>query len=158
MEPLVHRGGLSIAVIAAARFATEGCQSPRQVEHSVRLVPAARPYEPDIPVPVGFRFVEEASEDRSTGMARLYLRHVYEGKANKFNVRDFYRDQMALARWVKVSDGNVKGEYSMRWEKGDDACNIVIRDRGRSRLLTEVQVIISQEARGKTPPVRRNTP
>ncbi len=122
-----------------------------------RLVPAARTFERDIPVPVGFRFVESASEDFSAGGSRLYLRHLYQGKANKYNVRNFYREQMPLAQWTLVSDGNVKGEYQMRWEKGHEVCRLVIRDgKGVAGDVAEVQVIISQEARTTRPPARRN--
>jgi hypothetical protein len=103
-------------------------------------------------VPQGFELVEPASEDRATGTARLYLRHTYEGKARKYDVRAFYREQMPLARWAKVSDGNVKGEYTMRFEKGNEGCNILIRDREGYKAGTQVQVIVCQEQRGKAPP------
>ena len=146
---------LRIVVALGACLALCGCQmsSPKQ---SMRLVPSPRPFEADIPVPAGFRFVEQASEDRSTGTTRLYLRHVYRGEGNKYEVRNFYREQMPLARWVKVSDGNVKGEYNMRFEKGLEACNIRIQSAPSNRDLTEIQVIISQEERGASPPAARN--
>ena len=133
-----------------------GCQGNESSYQSIRLAPMARPPETDIPVPAGFAFVESASEDRSTGTSRLYLRHLYAGAAHKLNVRNFYREQMPRTRWVKVSDGSVKGEYTMRFEKGNEACTVLIRDRKGMSGGAEVQVIISQEQRGAIPPKGRN--
>ena len=133
-----------------------GCNPSQSVYRSVRLVPMARPFESDIPVPVSFCFVESASEDRSTGTSRLYLRHLYAGDADKLNVRNFYREQMPLARWVKVSDGSVKGEYTLRFEKGNESCTVLIRDYKGVGKTTAVQVIISQEQRGAIPPNTRS--
>jgi hypothetical protein len=115
----------------------------------VRLIASSKPYEPDVPIPVGFKLVDEASEDRSTGVSRLYLRHLYHGKADKHAVRSFYREQMPLARWIKVSDGNVQGKITLRFEKGSESCTIEIREKpGRMGTSTEVQVLVSQEQRG----------
>jgi hypothetical protein len=132
--------------------ALAGCAvNGREGEHT-RLV-RGQPFEPDLPVPAGFAMVEEASEDRSTGTSRLYLRHEYEGKADKYDVRGFYREQMPLARWTKVSDGNVKGVLTMRFEKGDESCGIVITgERGIFSEKTRVQIVVAKEERGEKPP------
>jgi hypothetical protein len=64
-------------------------------------------------------------------------------------VRSFYREQMPLARWVKVSDGNIAGRITLRFEKGNESCTIDIREvPGRMRSTTEIQVLVSQEQRG----------
>ena len=153
MEP--WRAGRILAVVMTLVVMPVSicCQMAEQVHQSVRLAPAARPFEPDIPVPMGFRFVEAASEDRSTGSARLYVRHVYEGKANKYDVRNFYREQMPLARWIKVSEGNVRGVCSFRFEKGNESCTLEIRDTERRfSRRTQIQVLVSQEQRGSKKP------
>lgn len=149
-------GGCLAGCLAVGLGCVSGCHERTGADQTVRLAPLARPFEPDIPVPVGFRFVEASSEDRSTGTARLYLRHVYEGAAAKVAVRSFYREHMPLSRWVNVSDGNVKGEYTLRYEKGTESCTVLIRDREGWRGGSEVQVIISQEQRGASPPKARN--
>lgn len=133
-----------------------GCST--RTDQSVRLSPSARPFESDIPVPVGFWLVEPASEDASTGTRRLYLRHTYEGRDQKIAVRAFYREQMPLCRWVKVSDGNVKGEYTLRYEKGGESCTVQIRDSEGLSGGSRVQVIVSQEQRGAFPPKASNRP
>ena len=132
-----------------------GCNSPTATQ-PVRLI-AARPFESDIPVPSGFVLVDSASEDRSTGVSRLYLRHLYEGQADKHSVRLFYRAQMPLARWVKVSDGSVKGEITMRFEKAAESCTLLIADSNdRMGGRTHVRVIVAREERGQVPPTARS--
>jgi hypothetical protein len=128
-----------------------GCSNSEQ--QSVRLVPSTRAFEPDIPIPAGFELVDGASEDRSTGTSRLYLRHLYMGKADKYAVRNFYREQMPLARWIKVSEGNVRGVCSFRFEKGNESCTLEIRDTERRfSRRTQIQVLVSQEQRGSKKP------
>ncbi len=126
----------------------------------VRLVADPRPLEPDIPLPVGFRLVDRASEDhRSAGFQRLYLRHEYVGKANKYAIRSFYREQMPLARWRLLSDANVKGDFSMRFEKGTESCTIQITDRNTVFSKTStIRVLVVHEEPAIEPPNARNRP
>lgn len=137
-----------------------GCETPGQrKDQAVRLVPKSRPYERDIPLPTRFMMVERAMEDHSTGQSRIYLRHVYSGRADKFAVRRFYREQMPLLRWAKVSDSALKGDFEMRFAKGNEVCVIRIVDEGN--ILgnkTLVHVRVAQEQRGTTPPLARNRP
>ena len=137
-----------------------GCDQAAQTrDQKVRLIANTRAYERDIPLPVGFSIVEQSMEDHSTGQSRTYLRHVYAGPDDKFAVRDFYREQMPLMRWAKVSDGAIKGEFSMRFAKGNEVCEIYINDEGRlfgNRTL--VQVKVAQEQRGTMPPLAQNRP
>jgi hypothetical protein len=131
-----------------------GCARKRPDAREVRLLPA-RPYAPDVPVPVDYALVDSASEDRATGVSRLYLRHVYEGRADKYAIRGFYREQMPLARWSMLSDGNVKGDIIMRFEKGSESCMIMISDGSGFGHGARIQVIIAREERGQTPPATR---
>lgn len=150
--------GGRVAVLAGLLLFGGACTPAPKPGGGVRLVPAATLYERDIPIPSGFRMVEPACEDQSTGTRRLYLRHIYEGKApSKYSVRKFYREQMPRARWALVSDGNVKGVYTLRFEKGTESCRIQITGgEGRLGPNTRIQVIIAQEERGKSPPESEN--
>jgi hypothetical protein len=135
--------------LAVVCGAAAGCAPAASNKHDVRLIASARPYEPDIPIPNGFKLLDDASEDRSTGVSRLYLRHLYTGRADKYAVRSFYREQMPLARWTMVSAGNVRGVCNLRFEKGDESCDVEIRDAGQGLgRHTEIQVLISQQQRG----------
>lgn len=144
---------ITLCALGLLSIAT-GCASDR-ASYPVRLAPVNRPFVQDIPVPVGFRFVEKVSEDRLSGARRLYLRHVYTGPAAKYDVRNFYHERMPRYRWVKVADGHVTGEYTMRFEKDSEDCTVTIRDREGFRSGSEVQVIITQRQSEAVPPVRR---
>ena len=141
-------------------FLVSGCETPDQrKDQAVRLIATSRPYEKDIPLPAGFTIVERAMEDHSTGQSRTYLRHVYSGRADKFAVRRFYREQMPLLRWAKMSDSAIKGSFTMRFAKGNEVCVICIGDEGNIfGKKTLVQVKVAQEQRGTTPPLARNRP
>jgi hypothetical protein len=155
MKPFDHGVQRLVGVAVCLALGSWGCSGTKSQE-SLRLVPSPRVYEGDIPFPVGFRFLEKVSEDRSTGTARLYLRHSYDGHAPAYVVRNFYREQMPLAGWAMVSDGNVKGDYTLRFEKASEACTVHIHEKAGLSTVTEVEVVISQEQKGKAPPGTRS--
>ena len=149
------------SVVALLGVVCSGACDPAAQTHEqrVRLIASTRAYERDIPLPVGFSIVEQSMEDHSTGQCRTYLRHLYAGSDDKFAVRNFYREQMPLMRWAKMSDGAIKGDFSMRFAKGNEVCEISINEEGRlfgNRTL--VQIRVAQEQRGTTPPLVQNRP
>jgi len=143
-----------IALLAACVGGCQGTGGSKQ--RMTRLVPSPRAYERDLPLPGGFVMVDPLGESRSTGVRRLYLRHVYEGAGDKYAVRSFYLEQMPLANWVKVSEGNVRGQITMRYEKADESCALEIAGAGMGK--TRVQVIVAQEERAKSPPLGGGKP
>ena len=148
------RFGRRVTVIGLAMFVA-GCAADVGGSRHVRLM-RGRPFEPDIPVPAGFVLVEKASEDRSTGTSRLYLRHLYEGEGDKYAARNFYREYMPLVRWTKVSDGNIKGSFNMRFEKGNESCTVTVTDEKKIfSTYTRIQVVVAREERGQKPPAPR---
>lgn len=150
-------GGCSLVGCATDGSAARG---GRASAGWIRLVANPRPVEPDIPLPVGFRLVDRASEDhRSAGFQRLYLRHEYVGEADKYAVRSFYREQMPLARWRLLSDANVKGDFSMRFQKATESCTIQITDRHTVFSKTSsIKVLVVHEEPAIDPPKARNRP
>ncbi len=148
---MLRKGSVWIGGLAACLTAA-GCGGSASKGREIRLVASARPYELDLPIPIGFKLLDSASEDHSTGVARLYLRHLYVGRADKYAVRNFYREQMPLSRWSKVSDQNIRGVCTLRFEKGSESCTVDIRESGRGlSTRTEVQVLVAQEQRGSAP-------
>ena len=109
------------------------------------LVPADRPYVRDLPLPQGFRLVDQSSEDWSGGALR-YVRHLYRGRADRHGVRVFYADQMPLVRWTPISDRQADGTIIMRFQKDEEACTITIEDKGvgRSRECVVTAVIVPE--------------
>lgn len=120
----------------AALLCLGGCemfQTPEARPHA-QLVAAPRPFESDIPVPTGFRIVEDVSEDYRQGGKRVFVRHRYVGSAPKITVRTFYRDQMPLARWTPMRDFSLKSRITMQFQKGEDYCTLIIDDLENSPL------------------------
>lgn len=123
-----------------------GCAGPIPIGPDATLAASPRPYEPDLPVPVGFRLVDRSSEDWSGGATR-YLRHRYGGRADKYAVRRFYQEQMPLVRWTKISDGNVDGRITMRFRRGAESCTVTIDDKaGGWSHRVAVDILITPSA------------
>jgi hypothetical protein len=122
-----------------------GCAGSGRSDPDSPLSPSPNPYERDIPLPIGFRLTDHASEDWSGGAIR-YVRNRYEVRADKFAVRRFYREQMPLVRWTAVDDGNVSGRCTQRFVRGRESCTITIEDSAfalRNRVTIEVLVVPS---------------
>lgn len=124
-----------------------GCAFAGRSQGAESLNPSASPYEADIPVPTEFRLVDRSSEDWASGPIR-YLRHRYRGRADKYIVRKFYREQMPLVRWTPVSDHNVQGRIMMRFQRGAESCTVTIEDQAAGFTLRGIR-------RGSKPATRR---
>ena len=119
-----------------------GCVGPQATGKNGALLPSRCPYEPDIPLPAGFKLADQSSEDWSSGSIR-YLRHRYRGQAGTYAVRTFYREQMPLVRWTAISDSAVHGRVTMRFERADESCMITIEEEPAglsSRVVVEVKI------------------
>ena len=134
---------LICALVASVLWSVSGCAGLHRATGASTLVAASRPLVTDIPVPEGFRLAEQSSEDWASGSIR-YIRHRYTGRADKHAVRRFYREQMPLVRWTAISDANLHGRYTMRFERGTEHCTVFIDSpaaRKSDRVI--VDVIIS---------------
>jgi len=119
-----------------------------------RLSPRDVPFLSGVPVPVKFDLVDKNTEDYESG-GRRWARHAYAGYATMHAVRDFYREQMPLMGWSRVSDQNVKGTISIRFEKNNESCMVQIEQTGAFNHCT-IQVIVMPFSRTPTePPPRR---
>lgn len=137
-------GELRLRFISCAlMLAAVGCAGP--VPRSGSLEPSRQPYLVDIPLPVGFVLADHSSEDWSSGPVR-FVRHRYEGRADKTSVRAFYRRQMPLIRWTPVSESSVDGRHALSFRRAKETCRITIDGRGRSpRGRLSVEVVIAPD-------------
>lgn len=139
-----------ILMVMACLAAAAGCHGPARRTADGPLVPSTRPYETDIPVPDGFVLSDRSSEDWQSGPVR-YLRHEYRGRADKYAVRQFYRDYMPRVRWSLIRDSASRGRYIMLLHRGEESCQITIEDANDGAdqtVLIEVKI---------APGDRRNT-
>ena len=115
-----------------------GCAGTQETGWKRSLAASPRPYEPDIPLPQGFRLVDQSSEDWAAGPIR-FVRHRYSGRADKHAVRRFYIEQMPLVRWTAVSKGSMDGCHTLRFRRQDESCTVTIAD-GPGRRFGQVRV------------------
>jgi len=123
--------------LVAAALAVAGCTrnrtidatggAPREVGAYPGLIAVSKPYVPDVPVPLDFKIVEKQSIDFGAGSAR-YVRHVYRGKADKWDVKTFYEKQMPINRWSLVTYMTEDGEVSLEYEKSNERCRVIVTD------------------------------
>ena len=125
----------------------KGC-GPNAAEPT-RLLARQRAPISDLPVPMGFRILEDESEDAYTGRRRLYVRHVYEGSGEPFAVRNFYRDRMPQYKWQLVNTVHFAGTHSMVFQKGQESCTVAIsRSKSGWSSGIRIQIVIMPEERG----------
>lgn len=138
------REGCCLALIVTAwLICVAGCATSRGGVGHARLTASTAPLVADIPVPVGFEIVDEASEDWSEGTMR-YLRHRFRGVADKYAVRRFYGEQMPLVRWSLLSDSQVHGRITLRFERENETCNVAIEDDSAGfarRVIVEIVIV-----------------
>lgn len=137
---------LSAACVADQRRASDQPAGAMLLQASL-LQASMDPVERDVPLPRGFKLVEQSSDDWSSGAVR-YLRHRYRGGSSPAAVRGFYTRQMPLTRWTPVLDSFSKGRRMMQFERGPEICIVTISSR--SRLLardTIVDVVIGPKQR-----------
>lgn len=124
-----------------------GCQNGGTDAGGKRLVSGPTLDPPDVPIPTGFRPVETKSSDQASGSLRNVW-HEYKGRADRAALRNFYRDQMPSYRWSLISDQNIKGEITLRYEKGDEECVVMIRPRSSLWNDTLIRVTVTRIERG----------
>ncbi|MBN1490045.1 MAG: hypothetical protein JXA69_09020 [Phycisphaerae bacterium] len=142
-------GGLVLAVLVGV-----GCQGGGKSGDG-RMVARPVPYIPDVPVPATFKLVDKMTDDYSSGGVRV-VRHEYEGGCDTAALRAFYQEQMPTYRWTRISDQNIQGEITLRFEKGNESCDIVIRPKSGGwgdRAAVRV-VILPIDRTGREPPPR----
>ncbi len=118
---------LRITFAVLLSYPAWGCITAHRTHPGQPLRPSAHPYAAGIPVPLGFRLVDLSSEDWSSGPIR-YLRHRYAGRADKYEVRNFYRDQMPLVKWTLGTDRCAGGRIVMGFQRRAESCTITIED------------------------------
>ncbi len=89
---------------------------------------------------------------------RRLARHEYRGNADPYAVRNFYREQMPLMGWDRVSDQNFKGVIVIRFEKDQEACTVEIRPAGKLNWKTIINVLVVPFNREPLQPPKQPVP
>ena len=144
---------LAVALVGAGLLSGCGDSSGPDVS---RLNPRGVPYLEGVPVPQGFELVVDMVMDREAGGRRM-AKHTYRGRADLYAVRNFYREQMPLMGWDRVSDQNFQGVVTIRFEKQDEVCTVGIKSAGGFNR-TEVTVLVGAFDRTPLQPPKQPVP
>jgi len=157
---LAGRGGLMdsravttlLCIVGVAGSVLAGCSQPNSASSGpIRLSPAPLPHFSDIPIPSGFKLVDDRSMDLVSGPIRL-VRHVYQGKADLLAVRDFYCEQMPVGRWREVNRQYEEGLFTLRFEKENEGCEVKFRRRGALGWQSEISLVVMPRNLTEAPP------
>ncbi len=131
-----------------------GCNETSWGGDSKELVPQPQLGTSDVPIPDGFEMDESGSEDKSKGNWR-YIRHLYRGNGDAQVVRAFYRDKMPMEKWQLISDEMQQGQYTLRFDKGGESCEVVIsRDSKRWFRKTKLRIEVTGQGKDDAKPIR----
>lgn len=148
-------GGVCVVLAGLLLGWAAGCGGG-QKEGVARMDARPVPYLEGVAVPSGFSMVDRNTEDYSSGAGR-WARHEYVGWADPEAVRQFYREQMPLQGWNRVTDHNIKGTITLRFERRNEACDIVISPTGFLNR-TKIQAVIMPFSRSASDGPRRPVP
>ena len=142
--------GLALSLLAVGLMG--GCSGDKKGGMK-RLKARESPFLDDVPVPQGFKLVDKMTEDYESGGQRM-ARHEYRGYTDRYRIREFYKEQMPLMGWNLVSDQNVKGIITLRFENKFEFCSVTIIPSGWFDRST-IRVIINPFKRTPTEPPKR---
>ena len=88
----------------------------------------------DLPVPAGFKLLEDSSFVFETEDTRVALLK-YSGRANQQDLLDFYKEQMLLYNWELLNI--VEYEKSiLNFQRSRQSCIITLESKGRHKVIT----------------------
>jgi hypothetical protein len=114
------------------------------------LVAQSSPPVADLPVPVGFKLDESKSRNYESSGVR-FIDHTYRGRgAVKDAVVKFYRRQMSNKGWNLRGSQMVRGTVLLRYEKGNELCDVRIRSENPPLRNRYVEVTINVQTVGES--------
>lgn len=146
-------------VIAPAALALAGCSAfGSSVDESPRTSDPARqhPTVEGIPIPNGFRYVDDKSIFFSSGAIRAGI-YEFSGSTDVIAVYRFYKDYMGQAGFTLRQEWGDRGEYYLRFDSSTEECMVkLLRERGKTILIIRLDPKSSGSAdhNTKAPPTR----
>jgi hypothetical protein len=141
---LAAAAGMAVGCGGSSTSSAAGSSDPALAD-ATELAAQARPPIPDVPMPVDFRYIDDRSYSWDAPGVRTIV-HVYHGSKDKFAVARFFRKQMPLAGWARVSESEGWNVKTMDFTKGGESCRITLQD-GPIFVKTEVRVQVFPGAR-----------
>jgi hypothetical protein len=89
---------------------------------------------PDIPVPMGFKLVNQETYSFEGAGVRVGVLK-YKGRAQAHSVINFYKEQMPMYNW-RLLNVIEYGERLMNFDREDEICNIKLVSHGSALYVT----------------------
>jgi hypothetical protein len=119
--------------------------------------PMQHPTLENIPLPDGFRLVDDQSFGVASGQMRVG-KFTFEGSADRTAVCTFFKEYMPSGGWKLKKEDFDRGILDMRFESGSEECTVRLRSPRDNLTLISVHVMPLPRTgteRAKEAPVRR---
>jgi len=136
------RGRLVCAALVLCGGGLLGCEllggNRQSTGQAPPVSPMQHPVLEGIPLPAGFRIVDERSMARKAGATRIGQCE-FIGGAMPDDVARFYEKYLPAAKFTLKEKGFNNGEYALRFESDNEVCNIRVRPaKGKTALVIDV--------------------
>jgi hypothetical protein len=153
---------LACAALLLAAAALTGCDSggstgtAPSMDQPAIATPVQHPLLQNIPLPAGFRLIQERSVASLSGTTRV-AKCEFQGGLSTDEVARFYENLMPSARFTLGPKSFDNGEYTMRFDSDSEECNLRIKRSGsKTVLIIDVRPLSKGSTERDTqPPVRR---
>ncbi len=138
----------SIAAIAASAAILAGCESTDRGPSASAM---KHPLLEDIPLPNGFKLVDDQSMARASGRTRI-ARVKFVGPTERAAVMRFFEEYMPRAGFDLRHCGFDRGVYELRFESGGEECTFrVAPEKSKTAIFVELGPLATETA-SRTPP------
>lgn len=142
------RIGRAGAVVAAAALILAGCES---TDRSPSASAMKHPLLEDIPLPNGFKLVDDQSMARASGRTRI-ARVKFIGATERAAVMRFFEEYMPRAGFDLRHCGFDRGVYELRFESAGEECTFrVAPEKSKTAIFVELGPLATETA-SRTPP------
>ncbi len=125
---------MPLCLCAIALFGCATTSSKDTSKQSALLEPQAILKFPDVPIPAGFKALNEKSYSFETSGVRVGVLK-YQGKANPDQVVNFYKEQMPMYNWVLLNIIEY-GNRLLNFDRENETCIIDLAVKGNNIILT----------------------
>ncbi len=147
-----------VVLLALCLWGCETSSSSGPVAVTTDQTPLPEPLEhpmlKGIPVPTGFRIVQDHSQVRHRGSMRD-AQCEFQGTLIPSEVARFYEHYMPTAHFKLGPKIYINGEYTLRFESNNEECNVLIRPKGSKTILI---IDVGPLWKGEPEPEPRPTP
>lgn len=127
-----------------------GCATNKQIAASPKQHPTLQ----NIPIPEGFRMVDDRSVGVATGPMRT-ANFQFSGDADRTALYNFYKEYMPSGGWKLNLESVDRGVYDLRYVSDTEECNVRLSSEGGKSVIVVVVTPLARPADTPIPTVKR---